>query len=263
MASNTGVVWATLRVVVLLSVVCSVVVSGTAVGLRERQQTQKKLDRQRNILAAARLLQPGQGDEAVAALFKKRVTPRLVDLESGSWSSEDPTTTNEEHDLKDPRKSRSLPANLDLAHIQRRINLKPIYLIKDNQGKVSTIVLPINGSGLWSMMYAFLALEKDSNTIAGLVYYEQGETPGLGGEVSNPSWQKKWIGKQLFDRQNKMALHLVKGGSGTEERHAVDALSGATLTSNGVQNMVNFWLGDVGYGPFLAKIRRGELNYDR
>jgi Na+-transporting NADH:ubiquinone oxidoreductase subunit C len=147
----------------------------------------------------------------------------------------------------------------DVADIRRRANTAVVYLVKD-QDEVQKVILPMHGKGLWSMMYAFVAVETDGNTVSAITYYEQGETPGLGGEVENPTWRAQWVGKKLFDGNQKPAIKIVKGGAPQGSEHGVDGLSGATLTSNGVQHTFDFWLGDKGFGPFLAKVRDGELN---
>ena len=100
-------------------------------------------------------------------------------------------------------------------------------------------------------MYGFLALDADGNTIRELIYYQHKETPGLGGEVQNPAWQALWNGKKLFNN-GEVAIQ-VKKQAGTQNPYAVDALSGATLTSNGVQNTLSYWLGDNGFGPYLQR----------
>ena len=109
-------------------------------------------------------------------------------------------------------------------------------------------------------MYAFLALEADLNTVQGLVYYDQGETPGLGGEVENPKWKALWKGKQLYDAQDNLAISVTKNPTVASSVHGVDALSGATLTSNGVQHSLEFWLGKEGFASFIAKARNGGLS---
>lgn len=147
----------------------------------------------------------------------------------------------------------------DPAGIKRRSNQAEIYLVRDESGQVNKIVLPVYGTGLWSMMYAFVALDNDGNTVKGITYYDQGETPGLGGEVENPSWRQQWVGKQLFDDNGQPAIRVVKGGARQGDVHGVDGLSGATLTSNGVQHTFDFWLGEHGFGPFLKKVREGAL----
>ena len=234
----------TLLVVLLLCLVCSVVVAGSAVGLKSKQQEQKLLDKQRNILDVAGLLQPAMPGEQVKQIFDKRIEARLVDLNSGDFVQ---------------GKSIALPAAQDPAGIKRRSNQAEIYLVRDDAGAVSKIVLPVYGTGLWSMMYAFVAVDGDGDTVKGITYYDQGETPGLGGEVENASWRQQWVGKKLFDDSGKPAIRVVKGGAPAGDIHGVDALSGATLTSNGVQHTFDFWLGEHGFGPFLKKVREGAL----
>ncbi|HEL4562892.1 TPA: NADH:ubiquinone reductase (Na(+)-transporting) subunit C, partial [Klebsiella pneumoniae] len=172
----------------------------------------------------------------------------------------DPGKFNQAQALKDPQQSMALDASQDPAGIKRRSNLAEIYLVRDAQQKIEQVVLPIYGNGLWSMMYAFVALDVDGRTVKGITYYDQGETPGLGGEVENPNWRQQFVGKQVLDDNGMPALKVVKGGARAGDLHAVDGLSGATLTSNGVQHSFDFWMGELGFGPFLKKVREGELN---
>ncbi len=250
----------TLLVVLVLCLVCSVVVAGSAVGLKSRQQEQKLLDKQRNILDVAGLMQPGMTSNDVKGIYSERISPRLLDLESGKLLDKDPASFDPAKALRDPQQSMTLSAGQDPAGIKRRSNIVEIYLVRDENKKVQELVLPIYGNGLWSMMYAFVALDTDGRTVKGITYYDQGETPGLGGEVENPNWRRQWIGKKVLDDQGKPAIRVVKGGARPGDEYAVDALSGATLTSNGVQHSFDFWMGENGFGPFLKQVREGELN---
>ena len=173
----------------------------------------------------------------------------------------DPAKFNQSMALKDPQQSVALEANEDPAGIKRRSNVVEIYLIKDEQQKIQEIVLPVYGNGLWSMMYAFVALDTDGRTIKGITYYDQGETPGLGGEIENPNWRAQFIGKRVVDDNGQPALRVMKGAAPQGDLYAVDGLSGATLTANGVQHSFNFWMGEMGFGPFLKQVREGGLNH--
>ena len=118
--------------------------------------------------------------------------------------------------------------------------------------------MPVHGYGLWSTLYGFLALEADAKTVVGLGFYEHAETPGLGGEVDNPEWRGKWTGKQVYDQNNEIIIDVIKGSVGADTPKAiskVDGLSGATLTSQGVENMLHFWLSKQGFAKYLNKIR--------
>ncbi|GEK14036.1 Na(+)-translocating NADH-quinone reductase subunit C [Aliivibrio fischeri] len=255
MASNNDSIKKTLGVVIGLSLVCSIIVSTAAVGLRDKQKANAVLDKQSKIVEVAGIT----GSGTVPELFAANIEPRLVDFATGEFVDGDAATYDQRKAAKDPKQSIKLTAEQDKAKIIRRANLGVVYLVKDGD-KVTKIILPVHGTGLWSMMYAFVAVETDGNTIAGITYYDQAETPGLGGEVENPTWRAQFVGKKLFDENHKPAIKIVKGGAPAGSEYGVDGLSGATLTGNGVQHTFDFWLGNDGFGPFLAKVRDGGLN---
>jgi Na+-transporting NADH:ubiquinone oxidoreductase subunit C len=149
----------------------------------------------------------------------------------------------------------------DKIKIRRREHYSFVYLVNDDQG-LSKVILPIRGYGLWSTLYGFLALESDLNSVAGIGYYQHGETPGLGGEVDNPNWKAKWTdNKRVYGADGAVKLTVLKGSvtaGSADENYQVDGLSGATLTTNGVDNMIKFWLGDSGFGPFLKNLKEKE-----
>ncbi|WP_020679755.1 Na(+)-translocating NADH-quinone reductase subunit C [Marinobacterium rhizophilum] len=249
----------TITVTVLLCVVCSVVVSAAAVLLKPQQISNKELDRKSNILAAGGISEPGK---SVDELFA-RITTKIVDLETGKFTDEvNAETYDAAKAAKDPALSIKLDRSADIASIKRQARYMPVYLVQDGD-QIKRIILPVHGYGLWSTLYGFLALEGDLNTVVGLGFYSHAETPGLGGEVDNPAWKALWPGKQVYAEDSmKPMLHLIKGNvdpSSPDAVHQVDGLSGATLTSNGVSNLVKFWLGENGYAPFLANLRAGGV----
>lgn len=252
----------TLMVALLVCLVCSVFVAGAAVSLRPTQLENRLLDRQRSILAIAGIGQAEMSANDVKRLFGERIVPRLVDLETGKFSDAyDPASFDPLLAAKDPALSSTLPGEQDIASIKRRERYSVVYLVQDAGGKLQTLILPVRGYGLWSTLYGFLAVEGDLNTVVGLGFYQHGETPGLGGEVDNPRWRGLWPGKALFDENGKLAIQIVKGGVDPQSPkavHQVDALAGATLTSNGVSHLLHFWLDDNGFGPFIANLRAGE-----
>lgn len=261
MASNNDSIKKTLTVVIALSLVCSVVVSLAAVSLRPLQQDNAKLDVQRNILQVAGITVEG-GKKQINEAFDQFIEPRLVDLSTGDFvgTVDEAKAYDQRVAAKDPAESIKLSADQDVAKIIRRANTAKVYLVKNDKGQTSEVILPMHGNGLWSMMYAFVAVETDGNTVGGITYYQQGETPGLGGEVENPRWRAQWAGKKLFDDKGQPAIRIVKGGAQPGDIHGIDGLSGATLTGNGVQHTFDFWLGNNGFGPFLTKVREGALN---
>jgi len=245
----------TLIFVLITCLVCSIVVSGAAVLLKPLQDSNKALDKQTKILEASGLLEKAGTD--ITGTYSKYVEAKLLDLKTGQFVEGNVDSFDQRLAALDSTKSIK-PVN-DIAKINRRANQTLVYLVKDDSGKTDTVILEMRGSGLWSMMYAFVGLEADLNTVKSVIYYDQGETPGLGGEVENPKWKSQWTGKQLFDAQGNIAIKVVKGGAKTGDIHGVDALSGATLTGQGVENTFKFWLGEEGFGPFIANYRNGGL----
>jgi Na+-transporting NADH:ubiquinone oxidoreductase subunit C len=243
--------------VFVLALVCSALVAGAAVGLRPYQEANRQLDRKKHILAAAGLYTEGK---SVDELFKG-VEPMVVDLASGNFVTDgsiDPDKYNQRKAALSADLSSPLAAKDDTAKIRRLEKYAVVYLVKDPGGKIQEVVLPVRGKGLWSTMYAYVALDRDMTTIRGISFYEHGETPGLGGEVENENWQDSWRGKKVYDQNGKQQLHVVKGKAASEAPQAdfqIDGLSGATLTTKGVDNLMKFWFGDHGYEPFIAKMK--------
>ncbi|MDC0609926.1 Na(+)-translocating NADH-quinone reductase subunit C [Vibrio sp.] len=261
MASNNDSIKKTLFVVIALSLVCSIIVSVAAVGLRSKQEQNALLDQQSKILEVSGV---DMSKGKVSDLYAQYIEPKLVNFKTGEFVEKTPNgETAKTYDQKaasgNASTSTKLSPDEDVAGIRTRANYGLVYLVKGDE-QVNRVIVPIHGKGLWSMMYAFVAVETDGNTVDGIIYYEQGETPGLGGEVENPGWRAQFVGKKLYDDNHQPAIKIVKGGAPAGSEHGVDALSGATLTSNGVQHQFDFWLGDMGFGPFLAKVRDGGLN---
>jgi Na+-transporting NADH:ubiquinone oxidoreductase subunit C len=262
-ASNNDSIQKTLLVAILLCLVCSIIVAGAAVSLKPLQVANKQLDKNKNILAAAGLLVEG---ESIEEQFKQ-ITTRIVNLETSTYATDaelaeitaagfNPDAFDQKKSAKDPALSSKLDAEKDIASIRRLEKFAAIYTV-EKDGAVETMVLPIHGYGLWSTLYGFVALEGDLETIVGLGFYSHAETPGLGGEVDNPSWKAQWVGKKLYDSQGELAIQVVKGKAAPGDVNSVDGLSGATLTSRGVSNLVNFWLGDDAFGTFLSTAKAG------
>ncbi|MGB0288959.1 Na(+)-translocating NADH-quinone reductase subunit C [Aequoribacter sp.] len=255
MSSKDGI-GKVIGVALALCVVCSVVVSTAAVQLKPAQEINKTRDLKRNILQAAGLYDASQ---SVESQFDS-ISTRVVDLRTGRFTDEvDPSSFDQRSASKDPSNSAELDDEQDVAKISRREHYSLVYLV-ENSGAIEKIILPVRGYGLWSTLYGFVALESDANTVVGLGFYEHGETPGLGGEVDNPRWKAFWPGKQVY-RDGEVEIALAKGAvdpASTDAPWRVDGLSGATLTSRGVTNLVQFWLGEDGFQPFLANLKAGE-----
>lgn len=268
----------TLIVATALCLICSLLVSGAAVLLRPRIETNKLLKKQRNVLIAAGLFDPEEHTDADVPELFAQVEAVAVNLPARGDSGEvledqgDAGYINGDVEIDDydPRKaakdieqSVGIPAELDVAGIKRRERIGIAYLVMGEDGSVQQIVLPIYGKGLWSTLYGFLALKADPSAnfpVTGITFYEHAETPGLGGEIDNPSWQAQWPQKQILSDAGVPILEVTKPGNANADNE-IDGLSGATITSNGVENLVNYWLSDDGFGPFLERFREGELEF--
>jgi len=243
-----------LTVAFLLCLVCAVLVSAAAVGLKSRQERNKVEEKRKNILQAAGLYEEGQ---PIAEQFKK-IQPRVVDLQTGRFTDRfDAATFDSRAARRDAATSHRIPAGRDLAAIKTRSSYMEVYLVMDD-GRLRQVILPVYGKGLWSTMYGFVSLADDLTTVNGFAFYEHGETPGLGGEIDNPAWKKQWPGKKIYDETGEIRIEVLKGTVDKDAPDAVyqaDGLAGATLTARGVGNLLRYWLGEDGYQPFLETLK--------
>lgn len=245
----------TINVALALCLVCAVMVSIAFVALRPLQIENKALDTKKNILDVAGLLEE---DTNIDQAFQDRIESKLVDLKTGDYvEGINVDDYDQRKAAKDPAQNEAIPTEKDIASIRFKAKYTKIYFVK-NGDQLQSIILPINGYGLWSTMYGFLALEPDAKTVQSINLYDQAETPGLGGEVVNPIWRALWKGKKVYNDTGDVALTLVKGSvdeSRADAAYKVDGLAGATLTSRGVSNLIQYWMGAEGYATYLNKIR--------
>ncbi len=260
----------TIAIAVALCLVCAVLVSFAAVALKPLQVGNKAADMKKNILEVAGLLEEGAN---INKEFSDKIEAKIVDLETGEYVE---SVNADEYDqrkaAKDPAQSVAIPKDKDIAHIRVKAKYAKVFLVKEN-GAIKSIILPINGYGLWSTLYGFLSLDADGQTVQSINFYDQQETPGLGGEVVNPKWRALWKGKKVYAETDQPslekgliteadigepALSLIKGSvdpTKAGSQYQVDGLAGATLTSTGVTNLVRYWTSDEGFAPYLKKVR--------
>lgn len=257
MSKNKDSIGYIFTVAFCVCLVCAVVVSTAAVALRPLQLQNIDYDFKRNILSAAGLMEEGR---TVEELFEQ-VETRLVDIESGTFTDAfDVETFDPVKVTSDPDLTQTLSAQDDPAGIKRLEKYTEVYLVRDSAGDIDKIILPIRGYGLWSTLWGFIALENDYNTIVGLGFYSHAETPGLGGEVDNPNWIAQWPGKEILNSDGQLAIEVTKGGQADPNSlYQIDGLSGATLTTNGVNSLVRFWLGESGFKPLLDNLKVGDV----
>ncbi|MEL7165234.1 MAG: Na(+)-translocating NADH-quinone reductase subunit C [Pseudomonadota bacterium] len=244
----------TIFVAVAVCLVASMVVSAAAVALRPLQSVNALKDKQINILQVAGIYEPGVDVLDAFGAFE----PQVLDLNTGAFTDQfDPANFDDRAAADDPATSVALED--DPAGIGRQSMYVTVYLLRDDAGDVDKVILPIHGYGLWSTLYGFIALEENGNDIFGLQFYEHAETPGLGAEVDNPRWKAQWSGKRLEDDSGELQITVAKTAPPAGDEFHIDALAGATLTSVGVDNLVKFWMGERGYGPFLDNLKAGNV----
>lgn len=226
---------------VAVCVVMSTALALTANSLKPLQEAAAEFDRQKNVMLVAGLIQPGDPRPMaeLRALYADRVVPRVVDLQTGEVDE-----------------SRTVASVAALKSPAERARYRVVEVARDERGEPSGFILPITAKGLWGPMFGYLALESDANTVRGITFHQHKETPGLGGEVDNPPWKESWKGKTVLTEGGDLVGVKVKKGAvdpsnAQEKKHAVDGLSGATITSNGVTAGIKSDL--EAFTPFLSK----------
>ncbi len=253
----------TLVVAALLCVVCSVLVSGSAVMLKDRQDANKELDIKKNLLLASALLKNAKASKEEIEEAYSAIEAVVVNLETGEEAQDiDPQTFDQKKASKSADMGKLIDSSDDVAGIKRRAKYAHAYKYKED-GVMKMLILPVHGKGLWSTMYGFLALDVDFQTVKGIGFYSHGETPGLGAEIDNPTWKAQWAGKKVYDDEFMVNLEVIKGSvakSDSNFAYKIDGLSGATITSNGVTGLVKYWFGKDGFGPYLDLQRQAMLD---
>jgi len=232
----------------ILALFFSFVVSLAAVLLKPIQQKNEELERNKNVLmAAGKDINNLEEEFGKIKIFYFDLNTKNIEIAndvSKYFKNFKKLSENQDTSIKVEKELegfKSIPAKI------------PFYAFYEN-GHLESIVLPIYGNGLWSTMYGFIAIERDGNTIRGLTFYDQKETPGLGGEVDNPKWKALWKSKKIFDKNGNLKITVIKGSTDKNSgdwQYQIDGLSGATMTTNGVNSFVRFWLGDKGFGYLL------------
>lgn len=236
---------------VVMCVIVALILSGLADGLRDRQEKNVEVDRKKNILKALKISSLEDPTPATLGEFYANVPGTTVEslyaenikslvLNKSGKIAKDKTPDG----LTDADKAKGFRA---------------LYLHQEGDA-VKAYCLPIEGKGLWSTLYGFIALQEDMNTVKGLTFYAHAETPGLGAEISADWFQNNFTGKKILNKEGELEpVQVVKGtvvAGNPMEAHQVDGISGATLTSNGVNSLLQEDL--AYYNKYFTKIRGGK-----
>lgn len=255
----------------ILCLICAMGVSATAVGLKPLQDANKLEFKQKNVLLAAGAITGDEtvSSELVSTLFGN-IRQVIIDRETGFIVEGDPEALDLKKMAKDPEMSEAIPREFRRTMVKRISNqllayevdisglreIKGLPADHESPDSIQCLVIPIKGNGLWGTMLGFVALTPNGKKVLGITYYSHKETPGLGGEVDNPTWKAQWPGKLALDDDGNVVVRVVKAGAVKDKSFEVDGISGATITSKSVSNMLQLWLGDAGFGPYL-KTKRG------
>lgn len=244
-----------IAVTLVVCTLCSALIATAVSVLRPYQDANRALQRNariQEILAGV----PGLAD-VLGPLASAQLEPRLVELATGTYvEGTDAQAFDPRKAARDPQTSLALLPEQDLAGIGRRAHHATVFLVRE-RGDIQLIVLPVYGAGYISTLYGYLALDGDLNTVRALSFYEHGETPGLGSEIENPVWREQWAGKWLRDASGTLRIEVARERATTDgeiARYQVDGISGATRTGVGVTNLLRFWLGPDGFGPYLSRL---------
>ena len=254
-----------------LCLVCALVVSTAASTLKNIQEKNIALDRRKNLLAVTKFAPETMKDSAsINSTYDENFDTLIIDMSTGeeaseaclaamqdigkTWKTTDELLLKYDQFKASKTKLKQVSDKIttdDPANIKYREKYSYVYRLKNSDGSTKTWVLPVRGYGLWSMMHGYLAIKPDFQTVEGLVFYDQAETPGLGGEVKSQRFKDAWPGKQLFAESGEVQIRVIKNAP--KDDHSIDALSGATITSNGVTNAMEYWLGAEGFKPFIDR----------
>ena len=246
----------TMFVSVSVCLVCSLVVSTAAVLLAPRQAANRERERKQQMEAI--LAAVPEIATLVSTVGADQLEVRVVRLDTGEYADEiDPASYDQRKATAQPMHSVEIPTENDIAELGRRPLHAHVYLLRDHTARIQLVVLPVSGAGFNATMYGYVALGADFNTIRGITFYEHEETPGLGGQIDNPQWLARWPGKQVRDEKGRIRVRVADGNlepGSAAAAYEVDAITGATWTSEGVSNLVRFWLGDDGFGPYIERL---------
>lgn len=212
----------------IICIACSVLLSAASSTLKAKQDYNVEMDRKMNVLKAFGVAirdangKPISGAE-VERIFREKIKEIILDGETGQPLEGLTSADVSEKELKEGKRL-------------------PLYTFAE-EGRVLKYAFPVSGKGLWSTIYGYLALERDLATIAGVTFYRHGETPGLGGEVEKDWFQANFKGKRIWGDGKLIPFEVVKGTVADKypqgNDHAVDGISGATLTGKGVTKFIN------------------------
>ena len=220
----------------IMVIIVAALLSYAAIGLKPYQDTNIELEKQQNILSSVGIKVER---DLASDTYSKYIKEEIV----LNYKGEEVDGSAFDIELsKEVKKDNSL-------------QLLPLFISNINNEK--QYIIPLRGKGLWGPIWGFIALEEDLNTVYGAVFDHKAETPGLGAEINQSFFQEPFVGKAIFEGDRLISIKVVKGGAPQGDNHAVDGISGGTITSDGVTDMLSERLNM--YLPYINKVKAEML----
>lgn len=219
---------------VVLTIILGLLLSGTSQVLGPLQQEAIALDKKKQILGAVISAEEieAMSPQQINEFYANRISATVVDINGKEISGVEAEKVEVAKDYKKAADQRQYPVFL--------------FHAEGNPEAVESYIFPLYGAGLWDAIWGYIALETDMNTIGGITLAHAGETPGLGARITEGGVQARFVGKKIFDESGTLVAVEMQKGEGKDyssEEHKVDGMSGATITANGVNNMLKAYLG--------------------
>ena len=236
----------TLGVATIVALICSTLVATAVTILRPIQEANAQIERNRAIVTTAHSIDPGELTDREIVTHYLELDARVVDVTTGQYATDVDAFSFDHWDAA---------ATPDVGTgVVRRSNRVPVYLVR-RDSRLARIVLPVDGKAMWSTVYGYVALSADLVTVADIAFFRHGETPGIGDRIQEQGWRKAWQGKRIYDENGVLRIDVVRNAHGPYE---VDLISGASITSDAVGDMVRDWFDRDGYRSFLQQLQRKE-----
>lgn len=215
----------------IMVVVVAALLSFAAMSLKPMQDKNVEVEKKKSILSSVSLgLDADEKEDKnsyIESLYDKYIVDSYIVNSKGERVEGDAFTVDLKKELDKPVEKRKLP----------------VFASEQDDG-TKNVILPVRGKGLWGPIWGYVALKNDYNTVVGASFDHKSETPGLGAEINTTAFEQQFVGKKLFNEDNEfVSIEVVKGGAPEDARHAVDAISGGTITSNGLDDMLEECLG--------------------
>ena len=212
--------------ILTIAIICSLLLSLASEGLKERKNKNIEIDKKRNILSAIGIDTDNFSVLDIDQYFIDNIDTLIISLDGDIIDNLSITDLNEIENKQ----------NGEVKYYNNNKEFLPLY----NERKENVIIIPISGKGLWSSLFGYFAIDANNlSTVKGITFYAHGETPGLGAEIAKEWFQSNYIGKEIYSGEELLSIKVTKPGLADKNNlYEVDGISGATITSRGVTELL-------------------------